>query len=337
MKTKHLLFFTALMLAFLPGFTQVTLTFANSGFVPGDIVVQYAADTTGVVPGTTGANHTWSFGSLAIDTTSTTTDYVAPSSTPYASYFPTANVAASSGSNYEYFIINSTGVTVLGSYSSSASMVYSNTEKAWSFPFAYTNSSTDNFACTFISSGITFYRTGTITTTADGWGTLVMPGGSHNTLRLKMVQDIVDSTVSYGNWTYHIETYMWYDGIDKTPLLEISEATENVMASIYYSKTVSVAQSAAGINSYNNGLTALNLFPNPASDNVTLTVASKNAVTAAICILDAEGKTVKQINYELAENGLNQLRLDIAYLAKGMYLVRVATPKGILYKKLIKN
>jgi hypothetical protein len=337
MKTKHLLFFTSLMLATLSGFSQITLTFANNGAVAGDVSTTFTADTTGVVPGTSGASQTWNFGSLVIGTTASTTNYVAPSTTPYASSFPSATVAAVTGANYEYFKINSSEYTVLGSYANSTSMIYSNTEKAWTYPYAYTNSSTDNFACTYISSGITFYRTGTITTIADGWGSLIMPNGAHNTLRLKMVQDILDSTVSSGNISFHIVTYMWFNGIDKTPLLEINIASENYMGTLFNSKSVSVSQSAAGINNYNNELTALNIFPNPTTDDVILTVASKDAATAEISILDAQGKAVKQISSNLIENSSNQITLDIADLSNGIYFVRVSTPKGISYKKLIKN
>jgi hypothetical protein len=336
MKTKYLLLLAALMIISLRGFTQVTITFANSGFVPGDVSTVYTADTTGIVPGTTGANHTWDFSNLVIGSTTSSTNYVDPSTTANASSFPTATVAGITGTTYEYFLINSTQFTTLGSVTSNGSMVYSNTEKAWTLPFAYTNSSTDNFASIF-TSGVTFYRRGTVTTTADGWGTLKLPAGSHSTLRLKMVQDIVDSTALYGNFTYHIETYIWYDGINKTPLLEINISAEQMLGSLTYGKSVAVAQSAAGIENYSNEISSLNIFPNPTSDIMTLTIDSKDAATAEISIVDIQGKVVKQINYDLTNNCTNKLTLDVADLSNGIYFVRVTTKNGILYKKLIKN
>jgi len=336
MKTKLLLLSAAFMLYILPGFTQVTLTFANSGFVPGDNSTQYSADTTGITPGTTGASHTWNFGSLAIGTTTTVSNYVLPSTTPSGASYPTATVAAVSGTSYEYFTINSSSYTVDGTATSSATMIYTNTEKVMSYPFAYTNNSSDNFACTFTSSGTLFYRTATISTTADGWGTLVLPSGSHSTLRVDMVQNIRDSS-SYGIWTYVIDTYMWYDGVHKTPLLEINLVNENIMGTIYAGKTIYVEQSAAGIEDYAGGLSAIHVYPNPSTGLMTISVDSKETTTSEISILDVQGKTVKQINDPLIGNGANQFNLDITDLPVGIYFARIATPKGMLYKKLVKE
>jgi hypothetical protein len=334
MKTKHLLFFAAFMLAFLTGFSQPTLTFANVGIQPGDNVTMYNADTTGVALGSAGASQVWNYASLVIGTSPSTTSYVDPATTAYASSFPTATVA-SSGTTNSYMKINTMEYTFLGVVSSSVSMVYSDPETMNTFPFSYTDSYTDNFAATFVS-GVTFDRTGTIATDADGWGTLLLPSGSYSTLRVKMVQDITDAS-TYGDMVYHSESYIWYDGINPTPLLEIVISTTDMMGTITHSKSVMVGEGAAGICDCSYNLPVFDIFPNPASDAITFSIDSKETTMAEISILDVQGKEVKQIKYDLTETGINQLTLDVADLADGIYFVRVSNSKGLLYKKLVKN
>ncbi|NTW34494.1 MAG: hypothetical protein HGB12_18045, partial [Bacteroidetes bacterium] len=225
MKSKLLLLSSALLMLCAQSIAQSTsLTFANSGLLAGDLIKTHTADTTGIVQGPSGANQTWNFAALVVNPTLNTQTCVAPSTTPYASSFPTATVAISNGSsNYEYYKINTGEYINLGMVVSANVIPFSDPQKIVSYPFSYSNTLSDNIAATFVL-GINTIRKGTSTTTADAWGTLILPSGSYtNTLRIKIIQDYVDSNLYY-KATTHQESYLWFDGTHKNPLLNITKS-----------------------------------------------------------------------------------------------------------------
>ncbi|MGD0711386.1 MAG: PKD domain-containing protein [Bacteroidales bacterium] len=70
------------------------------------------------------------------------------------------------------------------------------------------------------------------------------------------------------------------------------------------------------------------LFPNPATDNITVMISGK----ATIEMLNAEGQIMKSI---VADN--NETIIDVSSFAKGIYIVKVISEKGITVKKFIKQ
>lgn len=72
----------------------------------------------------------------------------------------------------------------------------------------------------------------------------------------------------------------------------------------------------------------INIFPNPATDNITIIIPEK----AIVDILNIEGQLLKSINAEEV-----QTNIDISSLASGMYFVKVKSIEGIAVKKFIKQ
>lgn len=79
--------------------------------------------------------------------------------------------------------------------------------------------------------------------------------------------------------------------------------------------------------------TILNVYPNPASDNVTITYNAISNFTS-ISIFDLTGKEVlsKQIN---TVKGLSQEKLNVVDLTQGVYFLRIASGQNISTQKLI--
>ncbi|MFN4083299.1 MAG: T9SS type A sorting domain-containing protein [Bacteroidia bacterium] len=71
----------------------------------------------------------------------------------------------------------------------------------------------------------------------------------------------------------------------------------------------------------------LNLYPNPAKQNVTI---QTNASVQSVHITDMQGKVIKTVGSNIDLN-----EIDIADLPPGMYIVQLQTPNGILTKKLV--
>jgi hypothetical protein len=340
MKSKLLLLSSALLLSHTVSIAQCpTLTFANIGLQTSDVIKTYSADTTGIVQGTSGANQTWNFGSLVISSTSNTKTCVAPSGTPSSSSFPAATVSINYSNIYDYYTINSTEYTYLGTASSNPTMAYSDPQKILTYPFSYTNTFTDNIAATYLL-GVNTVRTGTSTTTADAWGTVILPSGSYsNTLRIKIIQNYVDSNI-YFKATTHQESYLWFDGTHKNPILNINKTRiVNPLSGTTVTKSVSVSSDVYGngIEKYNDNLIPANIFPNPATDKVTIAFDLKEKSNTEISIFDMQGR--EAIHYLLGylEAGANQKEIDISDIPQDIYFIRISAKDGFSYKKIMIN
>lgn len=78
-------------------------------------------------------------------------------------------------------------------------------------------------------------------------------------------------------------------------------------------------------NNINNNIT---IFPNPVKDQLTIT--TENEKINSIKIMDVTGKTTKIVT----ENTTN---INVADLAKGLYILQIQTDKGIGTKRFIKE
>jgi len=74
------------------------------------------------------------------------------------------------------------------------------------------------------------------------------------------------------------------------------------------------------------------LYPNPASNNVTIT-NSENRQVNQIAVYDVSGKLLTTQNYNAGE----VLQLNVANLASGTYLLHLRTTEGVAVKKLVKK
>lgn len=315
---------------------QVTITYANHGINVGDAFTYYPADTVGVQAGPSGSNQTWNFSNLNIGTTSGLTNYVAPASTPYGSSFSTSNLATSDASgNYGYYNSTSSALNLTGVANASTTVPYSNPELTMSYPFAYSNTMTDNFYSTYTSNSVNAIRSGTITLTADGSGTLILPSGSYTVLRVKGVQDFSDSLIGFYSVQYHFVSYWWYAANQKFPLMTFSQLSTTIMSNTSYSESVIINSQVVGISESPSLITSVNLFPNPANENAHLNFTVAENQNVNILVTDLEGRVIENINRGQLAAGEYTETLDLATLPKGIYMVKVQGEKSFACQKLI--
>jgi sugar lactone lactonase YvrE len=74
----------------------------------------------------------------------------------------------------------------------------------------------------------------------------------------------------------------------------------------------------------------IEFFPNPATDNITFHFA--DITNSKITILDMNGRVLQKNS--ISENNTT---IDISNLSKGFYLIQIATNKGFISKKIIKE
>ncbi len=96
------------------------------------------------------------------------------------------------------------------------------------------------------------------------------------------------------------------------------------------SMIVNFKESSTGVTPHNESL-AIELFPNPASDQVMLIYPAYSDTDIAFAeIVNSNGKLMKQISINQAET-----KIDVSLLQPGVYVVKISTTGNIVYKKLI--
>jgi len=83
-----------------------------------------------------------------------------------------------------------------------------------------------------------------------------------------------------------------------------------------------------------NGIRNFQLYPNPASDKVTLRFSSASGSRVIFSVLTADGRVMKEMGWE-ASAGKNTKELDITGLPAGIYLVQLVSEEGTAVTKLV--
>ncbi len=278
------------------------------------------SDGQSVLPGITGSNVTWDFSNLNLTGSNFLVTYMDPSSTGNSSLFPEANIAKYYSANQiEYYNKTIDSLYFYGDATTGVGLrYYHNPRLNLKVPFNFGESFSDDFATNFINgSGFSVTRTGTVQSTFDGYGTLVLPNITiPNCMRIKTARYVHDIQGSTVNNTYDT-LYHWY----------VPNIRDYII--YYYSTTISGTNYSFGnvrnyldINSISeliNGDNLINIFPNPASETLTISLP-ENASTTECILVDNLGKEMKRFSVSGGEN-----LVDVSGLESGMYTLRIGS------------
>ena len=311
-------------------FAQPTLTSANSPQI-GDKSVALLADTVGVTAGPSGAGIMWDFSTLSATGDTAISEVVIPDSTPYSADFPGASQAIklANGIRYGYYFSNALEYTLLGEVIPNIitiTTVYDDPQKLYVNPFTYNSTFSDDFSAESVG-GAGFYRTGTITVTADAYGTIQLPTGTFsNVLRLKVIKNFIDS-LNIGGIVhiYQAEGYLWFPTDSRWPILSINKMTgpgptgPTTVRSVSYSASVT-----SGVNR-NNLLSqlAFNVYPNPAKDQTTITYNLNKQAKVKLTLYNKLGQKLKVISDNNQMPGIYEIPLNLGNFNKGVYLIQL--------------
>ena len=103
-----------------------------------------------------------------------------------------------------------------------------------------------------------------------------------------------------------------------------------------FNKTDEVSQGLwqVEVGIVDNTLSNMKLYPNPATDNVNILIASKENANAQLNIFNLMGQLVYSENVAVAE-GNNLVRVSTSNLQAGVYMVNIKTNAGTSTQKLI--
>lgn len=137
----------------------------------------------------------------------------------------------------------------------------------------------------------------------------------------------IDASATGGSGTY---TYLWMPGANTTPYVfgvvpgcyTVSVTDGNQCSS----QATTCVSFATGINAKNNS-EELQIYPNPAQDNVTI---DYSGITFNYALYNNLGQLIIQ-----KSNNFNSASIQISHLAKGVYLLLIENSNGTVRKKLI--
>ncbi|MBA2612467.1 MAG: T9SS type A sorting domain-containing protein [Bacteroidetes bacterium] len=325
---------------------QYTLTSANNAVI-GEIEKTWPADTltpNGLYPAG-GTNQIWNYSGIIISPTvsAVSNSYVAVSAAPNASLFSAANIAKTSDNiNYELSNNSATSITSYGSSNSSVTIVYQNPELIATLPFTYGTLCTDTYSASYTSNSIPVSRTGTVTTSGDGTGTLNMPGNKNytNALRVKLQLKQIENFGSAGSQTITVKAYVYFNAASKFSLLSVNVYTVNQISgtttATFYGKSIDVGDVLfAGIKENTNAAN-FNIYPNPSSNKEVSvqfnTTANENY---ELTIYNALGQQVKALHYSNLPLGDQSEKISLSELNSGLYTIKLKSKNHESTKKLV--
>ncbi|MBS1634885.1 MAG: T9SS type A sorting domain-containing protein [Bacteroidetes bacterium] len=298
----------------------------------------------------TGANYTWHFDSLKLNT-QTVRNFKSGLLTPYAFYFSSPSKYGEKTQDsigfatfkfkniYSFYKKTTAAFSAEGigfTYSGiPLAGMYSDEDELYQFPLNYADHDSSTFKFKVSLPTIGFYgKQGYRINDVDGWGTVYTPFGSASCIRVVSTQYSIDSIgSSFGNFGFpnNMRSYLWLTTTEKVPFLEV---TGNLVGSNFTPTQIRYRDSARYYNPNPFGVSVQEFsndviiggYPNPAHDNLTLSIkASDKAFTAEI--FDLSGKMVLSENLGICSEPANKRMLHIQNLSPGLYLLRINNGK----------
>jgi hypothetical protein len=304
-----------------------TLTQTFNEPVAGDFERTVALDTSGytvrVPVNITGPNSNWNFDKLKTASNPALSAYVTPSAVPAASAYPSCNLVQDDGGFYTFLKSVSTPTTrteLLGFNLAVGTVSLSNTAITAVYPISAGSTFSDNASGSLTFSGTTYPITGRVSYTADGTGTLTLGDGFifNNVIRLKTIQTFTATLLGFPLAELKSTSYTYYDMSLKFPVLSIDYSSFGLIGSASVTASYRGHASAfTGISSAGLLQEQLHLYPNPANEEVTITLPESGA-EARLRVFDSAGR----LAIETTVTG-GSVMLDLRPLPAGIYQIVV--------------
>ncbi len=341
---KNFILIIALIFSLNAGFAQITILSSDIG--EEDDTTRYSYSTMPVADITaTAADHLWDFTSMVA--TSQITDgfinYSDANMIYTIAFMGKADVASPRADmvlmgigisdSYAFYKKTSSSFKAVGNggkvNGTPLPMAYDSPDVIYKFPMNYgdLDSSDSHFAMALPSMGYLeedLHRVNSV----DGWGTLKTPHGVYQCLRIKshVIQSDSVFMTSTGVGMRIPQEYTEYIWLAKSMDFPIAVATVTLVnTSIKYMDSYIPF---AGINDSKGVKVEINVQPNPASNNVFITLkATTNR--SDLTISDITGKEV------LRKSFTNNTNVDISNFAKGVYIINILNDNNTYSEKLI--
>ena len=358
MKTQ--LFTIALAFISVNALAQITVTDSDIVSV-GDIVYQ-AVDSlpsNSITIGNSGSNQTWDFSSLQ-DMEVDIIEVISPVGTPYENIHPDANMCIEIDNELMYLDKSSTGLEMVGYGNVPLNMLMIPLPLVYGFsqqsgPNTIMDSVLDNAAglldnslAPIISANPLFNQVDSlkikVVTTSDfnvdAWGSVTIPMGTYDALRLKAEETNTTEFFAYcsasgigGSWfsaqsfvpieTETVNRYQWWSNNPTVKFmlaeLEMDSLNNNVEFVTFLTETQNTAVNYLLSNS-------ISVFPNPTSDKIIVNTDLNNCNYE---LVDVKGSVITSDDFNYSTE------IDLSKNVKGIYFLKLKSQNEIITKKII--
>jgi hypothetical protein len=258
---------------------------------------------------------------------------MSPAITPYANEFSTATVAYEdyyAAGTYHYYLAGSSKLEKVGEASVLLSAVYDEPATMFTYPFTYNTKVTENYACTTAVGSMTLHKTASWEAEGDAYGTLMLPSGTYqNMLRIKTFHSIEDDYPGVVTNKKVVTEYLWVSSTSKKAYLKITHevhSTNGTPIDTIYS--VSVSDEVSGIGGAVIESVSAVLYPNPASNQLTLELSSVNGASIGWSLYTSSGQLIQESSALNYSPGNHLISVPVATLKPGCYFVNINTNEG---------
>ena len=146
----------------------------------------------------------------------------------------------------------------------------------------------------------------------------------------------IEANLSTGNWELFkngTSAATWMNAVNQIYAIDIFPADDTAS---FWVDDVSFFVSAVGINENSVSQLNVDLFPNPASENVTVVVNLEQEAKVNIAVYTIQGALISNQAFGTL-SGKQNLGIDISEFASGMYFVEVNSDGKKAIKKLTKK
>lgn len=334
---------------------QITITSSDMPSVGDTLRVSIAQGTANVDHTLSGTNYLWDFSALT-PVAQDLYKFNAPTAIPFnflATYGllnPTPDSIPFLGvipSNFmDYFKNSSSSYRQVGSSfeyaplgNFSVPILYSAADHVYDFPLNLNDVDTSNSEFSFGIPG-TFYlkEWRTRVNTVDGWGTLITPFGTFQSLRVRSVVEARDSISldSTGNNSFVFNRpttveYKWLVNGGGVPYLQVdATVTGNteIVNSVTYRDSMRDNVFQVGILDPQRSNASLTVFPNPTSNMLFVSANMPSGSETVVRVVDVTGRVLLQQHNSNLSN--NIVAIDCSQLAGGVYFLQLIQNNQIL-------
>ncbi|TND07183.1 MAG: hypothetical protein FD123_3328 [Bacteroidetes bacterium] len=347
--------------ASLPLGAQITITDADMPAANDTVRLSYALTVGSVDYHLTGPAYLWDFSSL-VPSAQQLVNYETPTAFPFnfTATFGVYNISPDSlpvigtvpSDFYDYYKVSSSSYRQVGqsfmfNFSFAIPVIYNNADYVYRFPMNPGNVDSCDYDYGFSIPGFGYFgQDGHRHNEVDGWGTLVTPFGSFQTLRVKSILNITD-TVSLdttGNQGFAIQRptlteYKWLALGGKAPILQIDVQdilSNEVVTGVYYQDSIRDSVFQISVPEY-LVVSSAEVFPNPASDFAVLRYDLKQASDVSFRLYDLGGRLIDEIKASTQFAGTHIQRIPLEKLESGMYILQLKAGDHVLSRRICKQ
>lgn len=324
---RNLLAFLPLTLC-LPAFAQPTLDFPGNAPTPGTSFQTRYGEF--VDAGTAGANQNWNFGNLVADS-SAIVFVELPSATPQGGEFPNATAAVVNPDGTQYFQASSGLLELVGPSLLGQTAPLSNPASYLPFPCTFQTSWEDDFDGSIDLMGFPLSVSGNVIGIADGYGTLVLPEGTVNdVLRVRRITTTIIDITGFGSGELEENAFAFYRVGLGLPILEIASTAGELplLGPLEFQSLKWVDVTTVGIEDLFSSNIGVEVFPNPATNNVQVNFGLAGGRTVAIELFDINGRQVRSVAMNTGNSGVHTGMVDVSELSSGVYMLRITDNTG---------